>query len=482
MHKPSECIALQQRCILMLCILEYNRIGRVFVRRGVHVFNCRRWQTRAGALMVRADEIEGLCATPSRSEPYGAGNSRDGLRIMNTTGTLRIAVLTLAAAAACMAAEEGYNKYSLQKELARRGEQAESLGKFRVAAKAYSKSRLYAVDNRTRAQLLLHEADCCAQDGALYKAFEVYKVLIESYPLHVPYDRVVPRLRHLADDFERGTGRWFGLRNRNKAIAVYELILQETPLGSGAIQDSLSLGGLLTAVHRPEEARVIYTEAVKRFPADPLTPLLRLELGRLLADDSRTGDGDGQVARQAKRELDAFIKSSPADPRRADAQFLLALIDERRADALYDLARFYLRPAHRREPASRRYLAEVVHDYPGSTAASRAAVLLASLGPAPATPDIPLEAASARVIAAASPAVPKAEPPAAGSVAVQPAVVKPAKVKAPARRLFDGLLPSGRSDQGQPRAFRTLEEREKVKKWLLPLGDVNQLKADGGSR
>ena len=124
----------------------------------------------------------------------------------------------------------------------------------------------------------------------------------------------------------------------------------------------------------------------------------------------------------------------------------------------------------------------MVHDYPGSTAASRAAVLLASLGPAPATPDIPLEAASARVIAAASPAVPKAEPPAAGSVAVQPAVVKPAKVKAPARRLFDGLLPSGRSDQGQPRAFRTLEEREKVKKWLLPLGDVNQLKADGGSR
>ena len=294
--------------------------------------------------------------------------------------------------------------------------------------------------------------------------------MLESYPLHVPYDRVLPRLRQLAADFERGKGSWFGFRNRNKAIAAYELILQETPVGSGAIQDSLTLGGLLTAADRPAEAIVVYREALKRFPGDPLSAPMRLELGRLLTDASRTGDGDGQVARQAARELDAFIKSKPDDPRRNDAQFLLSLIDARRAEALYDLARFYLRPAHRREAASRRYLAAVIRDYPNSTAATRSADLLASLGPAPLTPEFPEEAAQATAVAAVTPA-PVEEP-----VAAAP----PAKAKAPARRLFDGLLPGGRADQGQPRTFRTLEEREDVKKWLLPLGDVNDLKAGGG--
>lgn len=389
---------------------------------------------------------------------------------MDTTQTLRTAVLTFAVALSCLAAEEGYSKYSRQKELARQGEEAQSAGRFRVAAKAYSKSRLHAIDNRTRAQLCLHEAECWAQHGAPHKALDAYKTLLESYPLHVPYERVLPALRQLAGDFEQGKGSWLGLRNRSKAIAVYELILQETPVGSGAIQDSSNLGALLTAADRPEEAIMVYREAIKRFPADPLVAPVRLELGRLLADDSRTGDGDGQVARQAVRELGGFVASHPDDPRSGDAKFLLSLIDERRADALYDLARFYLRPAHRREPASRRYLSAVIHDYPGSTAASRAATLLASLGPAPLTPEFPEEAAVAAAVATTVPAAPEAAPPAA----------KPAKTKAPARRLFEGLLPGGRADQGQPRTFRTLEEREDVEKWLLPLGDVNELKSGGG--
>jgi tetratricopeptide (TPR) repeat protein len=394
---------------------------------------------------------------------------------MKTTRSARTAVLTLAVAATCMAAEQGYSKYSRQRELAREGEQAENVGLYGDAAKAYRKSRLYAVDNRTRAQLLLREAECRVQQGAPYKAFEAYKTLLESYPLHIPYDRVMPRLRQLAADFEQGAGSWFGFRNRNQAIEVYQLILQEAPVGSGVIQDSLNLGGLLTAADRPQEAISAYREALKRFPAAPLAPDVHLELGRLLVEDSRTGDGDGQVARQAVRELNAFIAAKPDDPRRADAEFLLALLDERRAEAKYNLSRFYLRPVHRRELAARRYLADVVRDYPKSTAAARATQLQAALGPAPATLEFPpFEIPPKAVAEVAAPAA--AAPEVAATAAPQ------AKAKQPARRLFQGLLPGGRADEGQPRTFRTLKERENVKKWLLPLGDVNELKAGGGSQ
>jgi tetratricopeptide (TPR) repeat protein len=373
----------------------------------------------------------------------------------------------------CSGAEEGYSKFSRQRELARMGEQSESRGDYRAAAKAYKKSRLYALDNRTRAALLLREAECYALDEDPYDAFEAYKTLVESFPLHTPYDRVIPRLRQLAGDFEAGRGSWFGIRNRTKAIEVYEVVLQETPVGSGAIQDSLTLGGLLTAADRSPEAIVVYREALRRFPGDPMAPQLRLELGRLLAEDARAGDGDGQVARQAVRELRAFAQAKPDDPARADADFLLSLVDQRRADALYDLARFYLRPAHRREPAARRYLNDLIRDYPNTTAASEASVLLASLGPAPVTP----EGEATPDGAPPAPAVAAATAPTPG-----PAPAEPAKAKAPERRLLDGLLPGGPVDEGPPREARTVQERERVDKWLLPLGDVKDLKVGGGSQ
>lgn len=374
-----------------------------------------------------------------------------------------------------MAAEDGYGRYSRQRELARLGEQAEASGSYRAAAKAYKKSRLYAVENRARANLLLREAECYLQDGDPYDAFEAYRTLVESFPLHTPYDRVIPRLRQLAGDFEQGKGSWFGVRNRTKAIEVYELILEEVPVGSGLVQDSLNLGGLLAATDRSAEAIVVYREALKRFPGDPQAPQLRLELGRLLAEDARHGDGDGQVARQAVVALNAFVQSQPDDARRADAEDLLARIDQRRADALYDLARFYLRPAHRREPAARRYLNDVIRDYPNTTAAAEAGVLLASLGPAPVTPEEPLrpEVGPAVATAAAPPAAPKAP---------VTAPTAPAKVEGPDRRLLEGLLPGGPVDEGAPRQPRTVQERDRVGKWLLPLGDLNDLKAGGGSQ
>jgi tetratricopeptide (TPR) repeat protein len=389
---------------------------------------------------------------------------------MNTAKTLSAALLALAGAVACMAAEEGYGKYSRQRELARQGEQLENRGKYKAAAKAYGKSRLYAVDNRTRAGLLLREAECHVQRADPYDAFDAYTSLLESFPLHTPYDRVIPRLRQLAGDFERGRGSWLGIRNRSKAIEVYELVLQETPVGSGIIQDSLTLGGLLTATKRPAEAIVVYREALKRFPGDPLAPQLRLELGRLLTDECRTGDGDGQVARQAVRELRTFVQNSPDDPARPDAEFLLALVDQRRADALVSLAQFYLRPAHRREPAARRYLSDAIRDYPGTTAADEAGVLLASLGPAPVVPEMQPEPGPAP-----APAI-------AGTPAATAPVAQPAKEKGPDRRLLEGLLPGGTVDEGPPREMRSLQDRDRVGKWLLPLGDLNELKAGGGSQ
>ncbi|MBN2449747.1 MAG: tetratricopeptide repeat protein [Lentisphaeria bacterium] len=379
---------------------------------------------------------------------------------------LRVLALVLALAGSAHGQVQGYGQYSRQKEFMREGERLESTGRYKAAAKAYRRSGLYTTDNRTRAALLSREAECRFQAGQPYEAFAAYSLLLESYPLHASYTAVVPRLRQLAGQFERGDGTFLGISNRTKAIEVYELILQETSSGAaGLMQDSLTLGALLTQAGRPEEAVEIYRDALRRFPRDPSAPEARLALGRLLVEESRHGDGDGVVARQAARELNGFLESSPDSPRRSDAEFLLGLLDERRAETLCELGRFYMRPVHERRPAARRYLQAVLDHYGETAAASRAEVLLADLGPV--TPEEEAVAA----VEVPGPPLPPAPTPA-------PTPKPPARAT---DRLLEGALPDGKAEEGPARSFAPLSERENVSKWLLPLGDVNELKTGGSN-
>lgn len=381
---------------------------------------------------------------------------------MNIIRALPITILAFALAAQRGAASGGYAGYSRQRELAREAEQLESQGKYRSAVKYYRRSSLHAVDSRTRAALLLRQAECQVQGGRPYDAFDSYRKLLQTYPLFVPYDQVIPRLRQLAAQFERGQGAFLRISNRGKAADVYELILQETPVGSGLMQDSLSLGGLLVRLDRPDEAIEVYRDALRRFPGDALAPDVRLALGRLLVSKSSTGDGEGRVAREAERELRGFLATEPEASARAEAEFLLSLMGERQSDSLYDLARFYMRPAHRRIPAARRYLTQVSEQYPTTTAAARSELLLARLGPV--EEDEPV------------PPPPTAVSPEAVAAAAPPAPPLP---KPPKRRLLEGLLPDGKAAEGQPRQFQSLQERENVGKWLLPIGDLNEMPSGG---
>jgi len=382
---------------------------------------------------------------------------------MKIANPVCVVILVLACAQFAGAADAGYSRFSKQRDLMREGERLENIGRYKRAAKAYRKSGLYAIDNRTRGTLLAREADCYVNGGKPYDAFAAYERLLESYPLYVEYEKVMPRLRLLAGQFERGDNALFGMGNKTKAIKVYELILQETPLGQGAMQDSINLGNLLVEVERGPEAVEIYRDALRRFPRDEKAPGVRLALGRLLVDESRNGDGDGQIARQATRELQSFVEERPDDPARKDADFLLNLVAERQAETLFDLGEFYLRPAHRREPAARRYLNDAVRDYPNTAAAARADLLLAALGPP--TPEVE-EAIALPPPPVATPMPPLEEE----EILTKVRLRKPAK---PATRVLEGVFPGAGSAEGEGRSLPPLEERENVEKWLLPLDDAN---------
>ena len=330
----------------------------------------------------------------------------------------------------------------------------EAKGDYKDAAKAHHRSQVYAPDDRTRAKALLGEADGYYTAEVNGYAKDAYLNLLRSYPLYAPQDHVLQRLRILAEKYADGTIGTFKMKDAPMAIEIYETIIQETPTAAGTIQDHLRLAELQIASGREIEAVVTYEELFRRHAGRPQLGDARLAFARLLVEQAEAGgDGDGRLARQARRQLAAFVEEQPASAKRAEANQLIAQLDEEQAQTLYGLAVFYTKEAHRRLPAARRYLYDVLRRYPDTAAADQAKLSLAQVfaDDGTGTGGLTAAEAEARADLASSPGL--------------------------AAKVVDMLntIPDPPKEQGKAKEFAPLAGGDDTGKFLLPVGDVNTL-------
>jgi outer membrane protein assembly factor BamD (BamD/ComL family) len=252
----------------------------------------------------------------------------------------------------------------------------EDKGEFKDAARAHHRSQVYAPGDRDRAKALLGEADDYYKAGVHSYAKDAYLSLLRSYPLYAPQSHVLANLRELAELYASGAISTLHLKDVPMAIEIYETIIQETPTATGTINDHLRLAELQIQSGRDYEAIVTYEELLRRHGGRPEVANARLAFARLLIEQAKAGDGDGRLSRQARRQLAAYVESKPGAPEQQEATQLIAMIDEQQAQGLLDLAVFYTKASHRRLPAARRYLHDVVGKYPETAAAEQAKLIL----------------------------------------------------------------------------------------------------------
>jgi tetratricopeptide (TPR) repeat protein len=291
---------------------------------------------------------------------------------MNMNNWLLIG-LTLAWTGAAALAQSDFAQFIANRTLQVEAQQLEIDGKYKKAAKQYLKLAKRTQDQKNRAGWTLHAADCLFSANKSHRALEIYKDLMANSPFFVPYEHVVGKLREIAERFVDGNGTFLGLRDRDTAIAIYELIIREVPAIHVSLNDRLRLAELLKLAGRPEEAANAYQAALK---LDPGLDDVRLEMALLLAELSRAGDGDGTKLRAAVRHAQAVKDRQPNHPRAKEIDLLLRDAREQDAQRLLGLGQFYLRPSHQRHGAARRYLLDVLRDYPDTQAGWEAKKIL----------------------------------------------------------------------------------------------------------
>jgi tetratricopeptide (TPR) repeat protein len=270
--------------------------------------------------------------------------------------------------------EQPYESVDEIRELHASAETAEAAGRYKQAAKAYGRLAKMYTEKANIALLLSKQARCQLLAGKIHVAKESYENLLTGYPLYISYEQTVENLRQLADCFENGQGTFLGIRDEQTAAAIYELIVRETPSIHVSLRHRMKLAELLLKIDKPEEAANVYQDILKK---DPGQNEIRLDFALLLEEFSRRGDGDGRKLRAAVREANTFLARAAAEhPRRAEAEKLLHNALETQAERLLVQARFYLLRRHRRPDAARRYLLDIVKDFPKTHAAEEARSIL----------------------------------------------------------------------------------------------------------
>ena len=295
---------------------------------------------------------------------------------MNTCTRLLL-ILATAAILPVLASDDdlsAFEKFRLSREYSVEAESQMAEGDYKDAAKNYLKTAELSTEPAKTAYLV-KAADAYILADKASAALRLYQELLQKHALQLPYEHAVRQLRVLAENFVIGKGTFLGLCDVPTAIKVYELIIREAPAPHLSEPDRFRLAELLQDEHRDAEAVAVYQAIIKHASRNWDA---RAKLALLLGKLARSSDGDGTKTRAALREANLVLAYKPDHPLANDLKQLVADSTELNAQRLLEQAQFYLIPTQRRPSAARRYLHDVITNFPNSQAATTARELLAT--------------------------------------------------------------------------------------------------------
>jgi len=246
--------------------------------------------------------------------------------------------------------------------------------KYSDAAKCYREMAEKQHSPKDAAAYYLREADALMKGNLTRRAYEVYSLLLNSYLFHIPLEGVIENLRILAHNYDIGQGTLWGISDPTASIEIYRMIVKYQPAIEFSLNDRLILAEKLIKETEFVEAVKVLQELVKLAPQNPDA---RLALARLLMRLAQESDGDGVRGRNAIREAKSFLRyATSSDPRRQEAEAIIKDSQNLEASRIFLMAQFYLNKYHYRPAVARRYLHDIIHDFPNTTSAPAAKALL----------------------------------------------------------------------------------------------------------
>lgn len=252
----------------------------------------------------------------------------------------------------------------------------------KVAKHCRNRSRDSKLGVKARADNVLVMADCYALNGNRDEAVEGYLQVLTYDRLHINTSDVVRKLYAIACDYRDGVDTFMGLSYNQDAIEILKQLHINAPGHELAPKILLDLIRIYVDTEDYGSAIVqVYTMS-KKYPLSIESQESFFLLAKCYYNMALKHDQDGDNARQAMILMQDFITYYPKHPLAERARTAIAEMQNLLAGYLYRKALFYweAKYAYQRKPeAARRYLYDMLREYPQSDYTEQAKELIAKI-------------------------------------------------------------------------------------------------------
>lgn len=264
-------------------------------------------------------------------------------------------------------------------EAFKKAEEKYRQGDYRDAAKGFDDAELLADSYMLKVNALKSKSISYRKANMRYQEFLTLKKLTEEYPDQTFFRNTIRREYEIGNSFYEGYREqpwtWVPwIEDDDKSLEIYESILKQSPFVDFIPEMMLKMGTRYVVDKKHEKAIDIYKTMILQYKSSPLTRLAYLDLASIYLQLATSGDGDGSKLRQARINLKEYVEKFPASPEINWAKNMLKKTYEMEAIRLYNLALYYYKNGN--ENASKRYIKEILVNYPDTKVVEKADELL----------------------------------------------------------------------------------------------------------
>jgi len=222
-----------------------------------------------------------------------------------------------------------------------------------------------------------HIGLCLEEQGAVFKAFKEYQVVIDKYPfselaiviVQKQYD-IGMQLLEIANNRGKFIDAFAGADYN--VIDVFKAVIKNAPYGDLAAPSQYKIGLYLQEKQLYQEARDEFEKVINDYPDSDWTKAAKYQIA--LADAQRSTDAqyDQRVTKAAVDEFDEFVEMYPDAELSQQAKEQIRQLREKEAENSFVVAQFYEKQKNYK--AAKIYYQVVVDDFENSSWAPKSLV------------------------------------------------------------------------------------------------------------
>ncbi len=216
---------------------------------------------------------------------------------------------------------------------------------------------------------------CFEAQGALYRAFKEYQIVVDKYPFSELSADIVQKqydigLR-LLDGESKGKGFLGAFTgSEHDIIDVFKAVIKNAPYGDLAAPSQYKIGLYLLEKRLYQEARDEFEKVINDYSESEWAKAAKYQIAVTDAHRSTSAEYDQKVTQAAIEEFNDFVESYPEAELSQEAKRQIRELREKEAENSYQVAQFYEKQKNYK--AAKVYYQVVVDDFRNSSWSSKA--------------------------------------------------------------------------------------------------------------